>query len=382
MLLPLVALITLSGFKQQSTTWIDFQVQKYIEWKTLDDLTEAVRKDYRLPGLCMAYLQGANTETSVTGLRNMQNTTMPIEDDDRLLVGSIGKSMTAMLIARLIEMQKFDWRTTLAEALPNIKMLDVYKKITIDQLLRHKGRLPQMSLFSPAELDKILAKPESATKIREAFVTALLTREPDPTKADTSTDLDYVVAGYIAERVIRQSYEWLMERYVFNPTKMTTAMIAPLGSDGQVGSPRSVLPHILGDFGFTPYITPMTKLDYLMAPAGAGVSCSISDLLSYVTFHMNGLKGKAKGLTAVSYKYLHTPTPGEHNALGWMIEPAFGGGVCHRWAATDGAFYSEMAIWPDTGLATVAITNAGTLRQPAPTLVGMLAVKAKLEKKD
>src|SRR5471030_262022 len=117
-MLPIVALITLSGYgQQQSSTWLNFQIQKYVEWKTLDELAESVRKDNRLPGLCVAYTMGDKTETAITGLRNIQNTTAPIEDEDRLLVGSIGKSMTAMLVARLIEMQKFSWKTPLVEAM-------------------------------------------------------------------------------------------------------------------------------------------------------------------------------------------------------------------------------------------------------------------------
>jgi CubicO group peptidase (beta-lactamase class C family) len=382
MMLPLVALITLSGIgQQQSSTWLNFQVQKYVEWKTLDDLTETVRKDYKLPGLCMAYQMGDKTEASVSGLRSSQNTTMPIEDDDRLLVGSIGKSMTACLIARLIEMQKFGWHTTLADALPDIKMLDAYKGVTIEQLLLHKGKIPGLGSIQPQDLDKILGKSEVPTKLRAAFVAALLTREVGD-GPPASSDTDYVVAGYIAERVVRQSYEWLMERYVFNPMKMSTAMIAPIGAQDQVGSMRSVQPHILGDFGYTPYAVPMSKIDFVLAPAGVGVSCSIADLLNYANDHLKGMRTNTKALTAASYRRIHTPPPGETTAMGCTVDASYAGAPCLKWVATDGAFYADMDIWPVNGIVAVAVTNAGTLRLPSPTSIAILAVKAKLEKKE
>jgi CubicO group peptidase (beta-lactamase class C family) len=381
-MLPLVALITLSGYgQQQSATWLNYQIQKYVDWKSLDDLNESIFKDNRLPGLCMAYQMADKTEVSVTGFRNIQNKSQPIEDDDRMLVGSIGKSMTAMLIARLVELQKLDWRTPLADALPNIKMLDAYKTITVEQLLRHKANLPSVKSFSQLELAKILAKPESPTKVREAFVTALLTRQPDDAPSP-STDSDYAVAGYLAEKVIRQPYEWLMERYVFNPMKMGSAMIAPLGTEGQVGSNQGVQPHIQADFGYTAYAMPFNKLDYALAPAGVGVSCSIADLLSYAQCNLKGIKGDAKVINADSYKRLHTPTEGGNLAMGWDIEASYAGEPCQKWTASDGAFYTDITLWPKSNIAIVASTNAGTLRTPSPTSIAILAIKAKLEKKD
>lgn len=381
-MLPLVAIIALSGIgQQQNGTWLNYQIQKYLDWKTLDDLAEAIHKDNRLPGLCLAYKMGDVTEACVTGLRNIQNKSQPIEDDDRLLVGSIGKSMTAMLIAKLIELKKFDWRTPLSDALPNIKMQDAYKTVTIEQLLHHKAPLPRITSISQLELGKILAKPETPTKIREAFVTALLARDPDDSKGQ-NTDADYVVAGYLAEHIIRQSYEWLMERYIFTPMKMSTAMIAPLGSENQVGGRGSVQEHIQADFGYTAYVMPPSKMDFVLAPAGEGISCSIADLLTYADFNLRGIRGDAKILTAESYKFLHTPPAGDKTAMGWVIDPSYAGDPCEKWTASNGAFYSEITLWPKNNISMVAVTNAGTLRSPAPTTIAMMAIRAKLEKKD
>ena len=86
MMLPLVALFAVAGFHQQfNSAGFKATVQRYAETKSLDDLAEAIRKDNKLPGLCIAYQKGSDkTESAVVGLRNMQNTSSPIEDDDRL----------------------------------------------------------------------------------------------------------------------------------------------------------------------------------------------------------------------------------------------------------------------------------------------------------
>jgi len=305
-MLPLVALLTLSGFHPQPGSFQAApQAQKYADWKAIDDLAEAIRKDYKLPALAIAYQKiGEKPSAAVAGLRSSQNNSGPVEDDDRLLVCQIGQSMTATMIAHLIDEQKFGWNTTLAQALPEIPMLDVYKSITIEQLLRHKAELPQIDRFSQDQLKAMIAKAKNATALRKAYVTALLSMEPAPLAEGqtVSTNSEYVIVGYIAEAVIHQSFDSLMQRHVFNPMKMSTALISPVGSMGQVGGNNEVVPHVLGDFGYAPYVMPVTDIDSIMAPAGAGVSCSISDLLKFAVFHLKGIQGDAQILSPASYK--------------------------------------------------------------------------------
>ncbi len=145
----------------------------------------------------------------------------------------------------------------------------------------------------------------------------------------------------------------------------------------------AIFGHILGDLGYVPYQMPMTDLDSIMAPAGHGVSCSIEDLLKFAGFHLRGLKGDAKVLSADSYKRLHTPdadTGDGKQALGWTVDPMFSGEPCQYERGTDGTFYADLTIWPDSNIAAVAVTNAGTARQPSPTMQAIIAIKDKLEK--
>lgn len=381
-MLPLVVLVTMavSGPTRPATIQVD-PVQKYADWESLDALADAVRKDYRLPGLSIAYQHlGDDAQISSSGLRNMKFVNGPIEDDDRLLVGSIGKSMTATLVARLVEVNKLSWQTPLSVALPAVKMDDAYKKITIEDLLRETARLPGPGRITQEELDKMAAQSTTPKDLRKAYVTKLLSIPPGDTQGMAPNgDIDYAVAGYAVERIANQEYEWLMQQYIFGPMKMSTAMIAPVGSQGQVGSRGCVAPHILGDFGFQPFNLPPSNLDYVMAPAGAGISCSIGDLLGYATYHLQGLMGKPKVLSAESYAWLHTPLKGEKAVFGWNLAATPSGEPFQVQAAANGSFCSDLAIYPQSKLAIVAVTNCGVARRPSPTMLTLLAIKAKLE---
>jgi len=275
----------------------------------------------------------------------------------------------------------------LAEALPNFEMNDSYKTVTIDDLLHHRSGLPQDLRMQQEDLDSIVGKAEDPTAIRKAYVKYVLKRAPTgpPNTEMRYSNADYVVAAYILEQIMHKSYEYLMDRFVFSPMKMTTALIAPVGTEGQVGAQNSVYGHVLGDLGYAVYDMPPTKLDSMWAPNGAGVSCSIGDLLKFADFHLRGLKGDAKVLTADSYKLLHTAPEGESPdevACGWIVNPVFAHESCLYRGGAIGAFYADLTLWPDRDLAVVAVTNAGTMRQPSPTMQAVLAVRDKFDKKE
>jgi CubicO group peptidase (beta-lactamase class C family) len=64
---------------------------------------------------------------------------------DRLQVASIAKTMTATLVATLVERGDLTWETTLAQAYPELEatMLPVFRSVTVEQLVRHQAGLPR-----------------------------------------------------------------------------------------------------------------------------------------------------------------------------------------------------------------------------------------------
>jgi CubicO group peptidase (beta-lactamase class C family) len=356
---------------------------RYANWSTLQELAELVRSDYKLPGLCLgAYKIGEEPHVAVAGLRNTDNQGATIAPDDGLLVGAIGKTMTATLIARFVDMKKLNWELTLGGLLPEIKMQESYKKVTISQLVNEQVVIPEL-VISPADLESLGGDSDSATAVRKAYVTQLLSQEPSASAGSGPghSNAGYVVLGYVLEHTIRQSYEYLMEKYLFLPLKMNSAKIAPVGSEGQFGSAGRVVGHLLSDFGYAPYDQPLSKMDLIMAPAGGGVSCSIGDLLKFAAVHLNGVLGNAEFLSAESFSQLHAlPTSSESSpsAGGWVLKPAFASETCHWQFGTNGTFYADITIWPKSKLAIVAFTNGGTIKQPSPTILAIQGIQDKI----
>ena len=361
---------------------------RFGEWKELSGLADAVREEFKLPALSLAYHHlGDKPQVAATGLRNSSQQGAFIGTEDRLLLGSVGEAMTATLIAHLVDLKKMSWNNTLGQLLPGIKMQDAYKTITLDQLLHHQSGLPTNVIFSEADLNKAIGDDDSPTAIRKAYVSRILSQPPVETSEFQvqSSPVDYSVLGYIAESRIRQSYEWLMDRHVFQPMKLTTAMIAPVGTQEQFGSLNAVVGHLQSDFGYAPNQYVESKTDWMTAPAGTCISCSIGDLLKFADFHLRGLTGDAEVLTEETYQHLHSileTMPTSKDGCGWRLKPNFADEPCHWNKGTNGTYYAEITIWPKSKLSIVSFTNGGTTRQPAPTLQAILAIRDKLAIKD
>ena len=117
--------------------------------KDLSDQLEGIRKEHLLPGMAAAVVRDDQIiAEGVAGVRRM-GTDDKIMLDDRFSIGSCTKRMTALMIGRMIDSGKLSFETTLAEALPDIKMRDGYRKVTIAQLLSFTGGHPALHADRP-----------------------------------------------------------------------------------------------------------------------------------------------------------------------------------------------------------------------------------------
>ena len=74
---------------------------------------------------------------------------------DRFHIGSVTKSMTATMIARLIERGELSWELTLGKALADVEMHPVYREVTLHQLLRHRAGIVAHLTHEDAELQRL-----------------------------------------------------------------------------------------------------------------------------------------------------------------------------------------------------------------------------------
>ena len=141
------------------------------------------------------------------------------------------------------------------------------------------------------------------------------------------------------------------------------------------GGPNQVHGHYPGRNGPMPgKIT--GPLNHMMAPAGGGVACSLSDLLRYTEWHMKGFLGESVPLLKPeTIRRLHTPLARpagmEVYSAGWLHDQD---PENHRHMGSDGSFTAIMAFYPKQRVAIVTIVNMGL---EAPGVNALNAIEAR-----
>jgi CubicO group peptidase (beta-lactamase class C family) len=274
---------------------------------------EATRQKYNLPALAGTIVtsKGAG-EIFVTGVRKA-GTSVAVTVGDKWHLGSDTKVMTACLLATLIEAKRLKWETTMAEVFPEQArtMSPELQKVSLLHLLSHRAGLPRDLIWgSFAKPGKSLKQQRAA--VIEQIATIKLNSEPG-TKYGYS-NLGYVVAGAIAEKISGNSWEELMQKIIFGPLRMKSAGFGGLGTPGQIDQPW---PH--GADG-KPKEKNGPEIDNpaVIGPAGS-VHCTLSDWSKFIADQMRGMRGQDGLLKAESYREIRTPHFGGDYALGWAV---------------------------------------------------------------
>jgi D-alanyl-D-alanine carboxypeptidase len=334
----------------------------YNDWKTLQNLAEQVRQDAGAPAVAVAVVRaGRIVESAASGVRRVDQPDR-VQIGDRFHLGSVAKSFTATMIGKLVEEGVLRWDTTIEDALPDVRMKPAYRSVTLDQLLQHRGGVPAMCSTGEFERGCAGLPPRKPAEARAALVRQVLTEEPFKMGEYAYSNAGYVVAGYMAERAAKRSWEELMRTLVFEPLGLRSA---------GTGWPATVdRPHEpLGHYGTPPNYTiqqigedPAGDDDYY-GPAGS-VHCSVEDLARFVAFHMQGLRGQNGVLKAETIRHLHAPAAGGHYMGGWGIHKDERGNRRDGHQGTSGTFFAEMTLYPDNDLGIVAVANCGPTVAP------------------
>jgi CubicO group peptidase (beta-lactamase class C family) len=286
---------------------------------TLD--LERICSRYRLPSLgAVMFNQESVLKLAVVGRRKI-NFEILAEPDDVYHLGSLSKSFTATLAARLVESGRIRWNSTVSEVLSSTPMRPEFRDVTLETLLSHRAGL----IPNPPHAVDFGANIPYETARHEYLSAALQSAAVHtPGTGYMYSNAGYVTAAAMLECVCDASWESLMAEEIFKPLGLQTASV---GVDWPTKSIAQPWPHLerrafilFGPRSFKA-LEPTRAAGNPPALNGAdNVRCALEDLARYAQVHLQGHFSDRPFLSRASFQRLHTdPTGKNAYALGWSV---------------------------------------------------------------
>lgn len=303
-------------------------------------------------GVGWAFKHGGHA-VLVDGVRSL-GATARVERTDAWHIGSDTKSMTATLVARLVEAGHLKWTTTtgdlLAQAIPSMRA--EYRHATLIDLLSHHAGLPR---DAPMERIRFTVGPLPDVRAeRLAYVRLALEQPPVAMPRTTMrySNAGYVVVGAKIERVMGAPWERLMREWLFVPLGMHSAGFGPPAASG-TNVPGPVGHARRHDGKLHPWTQPdQADLPAVNGPSGL-VHVSLDDQLAYLEVHRDR---SGHFLSRSTWHKLHVPPYNDDYALGWSVDED--GSLSHT--GSNGLWMTSVSIDKSSGMVFTGALNAAT----------------------
>ncbi len=341
--IPMAAVAALSLFANPSSVRISE------DNSDLATLAAAARLVADAPALGLVLIRnGAEPEVAVDGVRIFGNDAA-VTAQDKWHWGSITKSMTATLVARLVEKDIISWDDTidalLGKSVPQIH--DAYRDVTFRHLLTHRAGLARNI---PIErFTDFSQTPDDPINDRLKWVRMALSQSPTGPKGTryAYSNNGYIVVGAMLEAATGESWESMMKREVFTPLGLTGAGFgAPMGKQ-PFDQPRGH--QLVSDVDKAVPLN--VDNPAALGPAGR-VHMPLVDMGRYLLAHA---KRRPDFLRPESYNILHTASFGGNYAMGWVVTKPE-----KRWHnGSNTMWYAEVAFNLADGTAAAVVVNDG-----------------------
>jgi CubicO group peptidase (beta-lactamase class C family) len=139
---------------------------------------------------------------------------VPNQLDTRIGVASITKSMTGIIVRKLLEERKLSLNDKLSKFIPDFPSGE---KITVEMLFRHRSGIPHRVM--PPEMETV---PYTTSEMIERIKLAKL--EFEPGSGNLYSSAGYTVLARVLEIASGKTYSQLLEHYVFVPAGMKNSV--------------------------------------------------------------------------------------------------------------------------------------------------------------
>jgi len=296
------------------------------------NLIESIRVKEGLTALASALIvDGKIYSVAAVGTREY-GTENWITVEDKFLISSCTKAITASLAAVLINEGILKWHTTIHEVFPDLEMLPEYKNITIVQLLSHRAGLSKNYKNGKTtwKIDYGFDEGRGATP-KDLRLQYLENTVQDklmcpPGEMVHYSNSGYILAGAMMEQATNRSIDVLWKEKIFMPLGISSAGYGPPTASEPYKQP---LGHYWDDKSNTlvPY---QADFPSFLSPAGY-MHVNIEDWAKFILMHMDSYPAQKDRLIEPGTLHrLHEPPDkakwdidinlGLNYAMGWFTK--------------------------------------------------------------
>jgi CubicO group peptidase (beta-lactamase class C family) len=322
--------------------------------ETTTRILTPIRNKHNVPAIAAAIVTSRGLEKiGAVGVRKA-GSQVAVSLDDNWHLGSDTKAMTATLVACLVENGKLQWNSKPSQILTNLSPAfhPQFKHLTLMHLLSHHAGLPANLIWSQFE------KKGNLQEQRLAVVQEALAKTPKSTPGSQYlySNLGYVIAGAMVERVTGITWEEALRQKVFQPLHMRSVAFGGLGTPGNIDQPWGHLKAGKAVSGNGPGVDNPPVL----GPAGR-VNCTLQDWSLFIADQLRGLRGEPALLKRQSYQVLAKPPFGGDTALGWIaVEREWGGGIVLNHCGCNTMYFANAWLAPKKDFAILVCANRGS----------------------
>lgn len=313
-----------------------------------------------VPGTSMGIIQdGEVVFSGGFGVRKL-GSPESVDGDTMYMIASNSKGLTTLLLAKLVDEGKIDWKDPVTKILPGFKLGDAKttEQVLVEHLVCACTGLPRQDMewllefgrYTPESSMELLGNMQPTSGFGEMFQ-----------YSNVMASAGGYVAGHIVhpEHELGAAYDKAMQALVFDPLRMEATTF---DYDVALGNPNHASPHSIDINGKTAIALMDVNFAVIpVRPAGAGWS-SVNDLLKYVAMELavgqlpNGERyiGKKALLERREPK---VPVSEDHYyGMGLMVDEYYGTPVVHHGGDMIG-YHSDMMWLPEHNVGAVILTN-------------------------
>ncbi|WP_109830057.1 serine hydrolase domain-containing protein [Reichenbachiella versicolor] len=322
---------------------------KNIDKKEFEVFLNQIVEEEKIPGAIAAVFDSkGQILIQSAGVRHVDSV-QRILNTDKFHIGSCTKSMTSTLTQILVAKGQLNWDTTIKDVFQDSinSIHPNYHDISIHELVTHRSGI------APNAFDYGIY-PELDTINRRLKIFLENTKTPPPFDRGTFnySNLGYLMAGCMLERITGQTWESLMKENLFVPLEMKSAGFGVPSTSGMVDQPWGH-DYYVGEEKVDTIQPKQLDNPMPLGPAGT-VYCNFEDWSKYGSLFLakNDIVKEKGG------KFLVDPV--EDYACGWFVDYRFWAkGLTYSHSGSNTMWYTSIWLAPKIDRGFIVGINYG-----------------------